>query len=126
MSPRPRCAPPPPRCSNPRRGRVAAWAAGMLQVKPIVRFTAGDIKLVARTRTRPRALARMGSLFAELAGGRPVHLAVHHADALADAEALRDQAEGSANVVEAFVTEFTQVMGVHTGPGLVGMAWWCE
>ena len=33
--------------------RVAAWAAGMLQVKPIVRFTAGDIKLVARTRTRP-------------------------------------------------------------------------
>jgi DegV family protein with EDD domain len=106
--------------------RVAAWAAGMLQVKPIVRFTAGDIKLVARTRTRPKALNRMGALFTELAGGRPVHLAVHHAGALADAEELRQYAERSANIVEAFVTEFTQVMGVHTGPGLVGMAWWCE
>jgi DegV family protein with EDD domain len=106
--------------------RVAAWFAGMLQVKPIVRFTAGDIKLVARTRTRPRALERMGTLFAELASGRPAHLAVHHADALADAEALREQAERSANIVEAHVTEFTQVMGVHTGPGLVGMAWWCD
>ena len=32
--------------------RVAAWATGMLQVKPIVRFSASGIKLVARTRTR--------------------------------------------------------------------------
>jgi DegV family protein with EDD domain len=106
--------------------RVAAWAAGMLQVKPIVRFTAGDIKLVARTRTRPKALTRMGSLFAELAAGRPVHLAVHHADALADAEALVETARTRTDIVEAHVTEFTQVMGVHTGPGLVGMAWWCD
>jgi DegV family protein with EDD domain len=106
--------------------RIAAWAAGMLQVKPIVRFTAGDIKLVARTRTRPHALERMGTLFTELTGGRPVHLAVHHADAIGDAEALVAEARTRTNVVEAHVTEFTQVMGVHTGPGLVGMAWWCE
>jgi DegV family protein with EDD domain len=106
--------------------RVAAWAAGVLQVKPIVRFSASDIKLVARTRTRTRALERMAALLADMTAGRPVHLAVHHANAPADAAYLRDQAERRLNLVETYVTEFTQVMGVHTGPGLVGLAWWTE
>ncbi|MBI2724191.1 MAG: DegV family protein [Chloroflexi bacterium] len=106
--------------------RVAAWAAGMLQVKPIVRFSAADIKLVARTRTRARALAQMAALVAKAAGGRRTHIAVHHANAPADAETLLRAAEGEMVLAESYVTEFTQVMGVHTGPGLAGIAWWCE
>ncbi len=106
--------------------RVAAWAAGMLQVKPIVRFSASDIKLVARARTRTRALARMTDLLAEAAAGRRIHLAVHHAHAPEDAAALLAAAERRIDLAEAYVTEFTQVMGVHTGPGLVGFAWWAE
>jgi DegV family protein with EDD domain len=112
-----------------RSGRVpraAAWAAGMLQVKPIVRFSASDIKLVARTRTRARALDRMLGLLAQQTAGRPTHLAVHHANAPADAERLLAAARPRLTIVESCVTEFTQVMGVHTGPGLVALAWWCE
>jgi DegV family protein with EDD domain len=106
--------------------RVAAWAAGMLQVKPIVRFSASDIRLVARTRTRLRALDRMIELLAEMAAGRRLHLAVHHANAAADARYLLEGAERRLDLAETFLTEFTQVMGVHTGPGLVGLAWWAE
>ncbi len=106
--------------------RVAAWAAGMLHVKPIVRFSASDIKLVTRTRTRGRALERMVELLARHADGRPTHLAVHHANAHADAARLLSEAERRIDLAETYVTEFTQVMGVHTGPGLVGFAWWCE
>ncbi len=106
--------------------RVAAWAAGMLQVKPIVRFSASDIKLVARARTRPRALSRMAELLVVECGRRRVHIAVHHAHALADAEALLAAAATRLDIVESYVTEFTQVMGAHTGPGLVGAAYWLE
>jgi len=106
--------------------RVAAWAAGMLQVKPIVRFSASDIKLVARTRTRRRALDQMVELLAGTTDGRRTHLAVHHAHAPADAAYLLRGAEARVDLAESFVTEFTQVMGVHTGPGLVGFAWWSE
>ncbi|HEY8173592.1 MAG TPA: DegV family protein [Dehalococcoidia bacterium] len=106
--------------------RVAAWAAGMLQVKPIVRFSASDIKLVARTRTRPRAIERLAELTAAATGARGVHLAVHHANAPDDAAELRRQLEDRLNVVESYVTEFTQVMAVHTGPGLTGVAFWCD
>lgn len=106
--------------------RVAAWAAGMLQVKPVVRFSAEGIRLVARTRTRPRALAQIAEMVVRAIGDRPAHLAVHHANAPDDAAFLREAIERRTNVVEAYTTEFTQVMGVHTGPGLVAAAWWCE
>lgn len=106
--------------------RVAAWAAGMLQVKPLVRFTASDIKLVGRTRTRRRALNQMIDVFAKDVQTRPAHIAIHHANAPDDATFVRDGVCERANVVESHVTEFTQVMGAHTGPGLVGIAWWAE
>jgi DegV family protein with EDD domain len=106
--------------------RVAAWAAGIIQLKPIVRFSVGGIKLVARTRTRPRALDRMSDLLAADTAGRPTHLAIHHANAPADAARLLASAQNRINIAESFTTEFTQVMGVHTGPGLVALAWWCE
>jgi DegV family protein with EDD domain len=106
--------------------RVVAWGAGMIQLKPIVRFVASDIRLVARTRTRARALDRMVELLAEAAAGRPMHLAVHHANAPADAQRLLDETSRRVTLTEGYVTEFTQVMAVHTGPGLTGAAWWCE
>lgn len=112
-----------------RSGRVpraAAWAAGIVQVKPIVRFSATQIRLVARTRTRRRALDRLAELATAEAAGRPTHLAVHHAGARADAEVLLDRLRASMRIEEAFVTEFTQVMGAHTGPGLTGVAFWTE
>ncbi len=28
--------------------------------------------------------------------------------------------------IELFITEFTPVMGVHTGPGVIGAAFYCE
>jgi len=106
--------------------RVAAWAAGMLQVKPIVRFGASGVHLVARTRTRARALDRMVQELERATQGRRVHLAVHHAHAPEDAADLLARAEARLTLEEAYVTEFTQVMGAHTGPGLVGYAFWME
>jgi DegV family protein with EDD domain len=106
--------------------RVAAWAAGMLQLKPIVQFSAAGIKLAARARTRQRALGRMLDLLADRTAGRPLHLAVHHANAPEDAGHLLAAAQQRLPIVESHTTEFTQVMGVHTGPGLVAFAWYCD
>jgi DegV family protein with EDD domain len=112
-----------------RSGRVpraAAWAAGLLDVKPIVRFDDTDVRLVARTRSRARAIERLAALVAGTAAGRPAHVAVHHAGAEEDGQALLAAIERSVRLEESYLTEFTQVMGVHTGPGLVGAALWVE
>jgi DegV family protein with EDD domain len=106
--------------------RVAAWAAGMLRVKPTVRFNAEGIRLVARTRTRTRAMDEILRQVVSHAGGGRVHLAVHHANSPDDAAELIRRLREALHVSEAYLTEFTQVMGVHTGPGLLGAAFWTE
>ena len=106
--------------------RVAAWAAGIVQLNPIVRFSADGIKLIARTRTRQRALDRMAQIVIATAGARATHLAVHHANAETDGRYLLDRIASHVDLAESHITEFTQVMGVHTGPGLTGVAMWSE
>jgi DegV family protein with EDD domain len=106
--------------------RVAAWAAGMLGVRPIVRFGAGDIRLAGRAHSRARALRALADQFVAAVGGRETHLAVHHANAPGDAHELLERIGARVPLAEAHVSEFTQVMGVHTGPGLAGLAFWTE
>jgi fatty acid-binding protein DegV len=71
-------------------------------------------------------LAALAETFGGLTRGRDAHVAIHHANAPADAERLASEARTRTRISELYVTEFTQVMGVHTGPVLGGLAWWCE
>jgi DegV family protein with EDD domain len=112
-----------------RSGRVTklqAYAATMLDIKPVFAFRGGDTFPVARSRTRRRALARIADESLKEIGEQRVHVAVVHAAAEEDARNLLDQIEASADVVESVVTEVTPVVGVHTGPGLVGIAFFSE
>jgi fatty acid-binding protein DegV len=58
------------------------------------------------------------------AKGQPLHVAVMHADALDKAADLRNRIAAQFDCAELFITEFTPVMGVHTGPGLLGVAFY--
>ena len=56
--------------------------------------------------------------------GQPLHVAVIHADALNRAKELMGEILSRFDCAELFITEFTPVMGVHTGPGVVGVAFY--
>jgi predicted kinase len=55
-----------------------------------------------------------------------MHVAVMHANAPEAAEALADRVRNELAPAELLVTEFTPVMGVHTGPGFFGLAFYAE
>jgi len=61
----------------------------------------------------------------KIVAGQPLHVAVMHADALDEALVLRDQISSRFDCTELLITEFTPVMGVHIGPGLIGVAFYC-
>ena len=104
--------------------RAAAWASTLLQVKPILEFSHGSVRLVTRARAHRRAQERLFALLEERAAGSDsFHLCVHHADAPEEALALAEQARSVLNPVELYVSEFTRVMTAHTGPGLVGFSY---
>jgi fatty acid-binding protein DegV len=96
----------------------------MLDIKPVFEFRDGEAVPVARTRTRRRALAQIEGDTIRDAGARPLHLAVIHAAAEDEACELLARIAASAQVVEHLVTEVTPVIGAHTGPGLVGTAFY--
>lgn len=112
-----------------RSGRVTklqSYAATMLSIEPVFSFRDGEAAPVARPRTRRRALDRVVEETVAGAGGRPLHLAALHASARAEAGAVADLVAARTDVVERMIVEVTPVIGAHTGPGLVGTAFYCE
>ena len=113
-----------------KSGRVpqaAAMVNHILNIKPIFSLNHADAHTVGLPRTMKSAINRMLKMMKPLAKkGRPLHVAVMHADALEEAEEFKKKIEGQFECREIFVTEFTPVMGVHTGPGLIGVAFYGE
>jgi DegV family protein with EDD domain len=113
-----------------KSGRVpqaAALVNSLLQIKPVFTLNHADARTVALPRTITSAMKRMLKLMEQkVVKGQPLHVAVMHADALDKAIALRDRIASQFNCTELFITEFTPVMGVHTGPGLLGVAFYGE
>lgn len=106
--------------------RVAVWATSLLDVKPVMEWYHGKVGVVARPRSRRKATERIfAELERELAGHRS-HVVVMHAGAADDAEDLRSRIQVAFEPVELYVTPFAAFMAAHTGPGLVGAAYWAE
>ena len=106
---------------------VAHAATSLLQIKPLFELSRGQVRNTARPRTSSRATERMLDLMrGRVPTGRPVHATVMHSDAGEAAEQLKRRIESEFPCEELFVSEFSPVMGTHTGPGLLGIAFWSE
>ncbi len=103
-----------------RIGAAAAFLGSMLQMKPIVGIPPGHGSVigVARPRTWKNAIEQMLELMGEEVGERPVHAAIGHGAREEEAHALAEALRQRFDVQELYITYFTPVMGVHTGPVL--------
>ena len=109
-----------------RIGGAAALVGTLLQIKPVLYLDDGQVDVLCKPRTRPRALRLLLQRIADQVGDRPLHAAVFHADAPQEAEDLCQRVAERFDCVELYVTEFTPVMGAHTGPGLLGVCFYPE
>ncbi|HXY91119.1 MAG TPA: DegV family protein [Acidimicrobiia bacterium] len=115
-----------------RSGRVpgiAGRAGRALGINPLFELRDGRAKPLRPAIGSEAAVDRMLGRFrrSRVPGGR-AHVSALHALAPDGAAALlrRVEDETGADLAEAFVSEFGPVMVVHTGPGLLGLAWWWE
>ncbi|HEY92736.1 MAG TPA: DegV family protein [Dehalococcoidia bacterium] len=104
--------------------KAAALAGSLLQIKPIFTVSDGDAYPVTNARTNPGAIKCIIKIMEQKVAKGPLHVAVMHADALDKAEALRNLISSQFDCAELFITEFTPVMGAHTGPGVIGAAFY--
>jgi DegV family protein with EDD domain len=102
--------------------KVAAQIGSALSVKPIITISDGAVRFVSIARTKERGVSRLLQMMREKVGENPVHVAVVHADALEEAQRLKQRVASEFNCIELWFSEFSPLMGYATGPGLVGLA----
>lgn len=109
-----------------RIGGAATLLGTVLQIKPVLYLAKGHVGVFAKPRTKRRAAEIMLQRMAELVGRGRVHVAIMHSDVLDEAQELRRQVLSRFDCVELHITEFTPVMGAHTGAGLLGLVFYAE
>jgi DegV family protein with EDD domain len=113
-----------------RSGRVpgiAGRAGRGLGLNPLFEFRRGHPRPLRPALSRQAALDRMAAaLLGSRVTGARLHVAAMHAGAPGPAERLLEQVRAEVDPATAFVGSFSPVMVVHTGPGLVGLAWWWD
>ena len=114
------------RLENLRRsGRISATAFRLgtaLALKPLLRIDGGKLVLAQRIRTTSKAIVAMVEQVLDVVGERRAALAVHHVDnPAAAAEVAATLAGALPGCGPAIVTDLGPVLGVHLGPGAVGV-----
>lgn len=109
-----------------RIGGAAAFMGTVLNLKPILELREGRIEAAEKVRTQAKAVDRMLDLFEKAVGSRgaPIRIAALHADTPNEAATLLQRARerfGISDVSETIVGRISPVLGVHTGPGALGI-----
>lgn len=106
-----------------RIGRVQALAGSLLNLKPVIHVNRADGKYdtVGRARGFKRAIEDLAHHLTTLYPKEtPVWVSVMHGQAEAQAQALAKLLQEGLNVAKIEILRVSPVLGVHTGPGIVG------
>ncbi len=112
-----------------RGGRVnnIVGLAGRLGVRPLFELSGGKIhRLRPAFSTRGGRRRLLGEWHRSRVPGARAHVIALHAMAEDGARWLLDAVCRECDPATALVSEFGAGMVVHTGPGLIGLAWWWE
>ncbi len=108
-----------------RIGRVQALASSILNIKPIINVSKSDGKYntVGKSRTMSRAINDLTEHLVSLYGGKePLWVSVMHGHFEEKARLLAESLQRTLPVEKLEVLRISPVLGVHTGPGIVGAA----
>lgn len=104
-----------------RIGAVAAAAAGLLDLKPIISMKDGVFYSPGRVRGWKHALDAIYDLARQAVEAGANRIAVMHGDALAEAQALLERVKNLPGVAAPVLGRIGTTIGVHGGPGTVGV-----
>jgi DegV family protein with EDD domain len=103
-----------------RIGRAQAFLGGLLHLKPILTVKDGEAFPVTRVRSHHKAMDELASLCTK---HQPIsEVAVLHTTTPDDAAALAERAQAALPGVPVHLGRFGPVLGVHGGPGMLGIA----
>lgn len=106
-----------------RIGKVSALLGSVLKIKPVIRVDNGIYVPLDRVRNQGQAIQKLiEHMVRILDGNLPRHVAVAHGAAPNEACTLVDCLEKKLGIKPSLFRETGPVIGVHTGPGALGLA----
>ena len=106
-----------------RIGRVKAMAGALLNLKPVIRVDSdGKYSTVTTGRTIGKSINAIAEHLHNRYAHTPVWVTVLHGRFAEKAEMLANELKARLNVARFEVNRISPVLGVHTGPGIVGAA----
>lgn len=106
-----------------RIGKVSALLGSILSIKPVIRVDNGIYVPIDKVRNQNQAIKSMvNHMMKTLGQSKPRYIAIAHGAAEEPALKLREAVEQVTGIKATYVKEVGPVIGVHTGPGTLGLA----
>jgi DegV family protein with EDD domain len=106
-----------------RIGRVKAMAGALLNLKPVIRVDEdGKYSTVTTGRTLTKSINAITEYLLQKNSRTPVWVTVLHGRFAEKADVLANELKAKLNVAKFEIIRISPVLGVHTGPGIVGAA----
>lgn len=109
--------------------KARPWADSKVSNTAILKLdssTEGKTTPLARCKTKGEALNKLFDLVRSQHPGSRLHVAINHADALAEAEQLKEKALSQFQCEEVFISNIGPLVTIHTGLGTRVFSWWAE
>ncbi|NLY53906.1 MAG: DegV family protein [Firmicutes bacterium] len=109
-----------------RSGRVnlaQALLGGLLNIKVILSIENGEVLPHDKVRSWQGAVTRMVDAVQAAAAAEPLAVAVHHTDAPQAAADFYAKLHSRVEIARGYITELSAALGVHGGPGMLGVVY---
>lgn len=105
-----------------RIGAVAAMLGQFLHLKPIISVNQeGKYFTYAKARGRQKSIEKLAEIVEKAVQSGPIKLAVMHGGAREEFQRLLEKLQHLPNIKELIASDISPALGVHTGPGLLGV-----
>jgi len=109
-----------------RINRLAAWASALLNVKPLVGLSQGKAHPLSLVRSSSQGIKGIIKIMRESVNvAEPLHVAVMEVEKPREAQELVNMIKEQFQPSEFYLVQFTPVMQIVAGSGILGVAFYC-
>lgn len=110
-----------------RIGQVAGMLGQFLHLKPVISVDdQGKYYTYAKTKGRKKSIEKLIDIVEEAIKDKPIKLAIMHGGAKEEFDRMVERLKNLPNITELICSDISPTLGVHTGPGLLGVSFFEE
>ena len=107
-----------------RIGSAAALLGSLLQIKPILTVEDGKTTVFTKVRTKNKAIDKIVNTVLEQNLKSPIKgIIVHHINCQSEGQELADRLKNSLGLENVKIQSIGPIIGLHVGPGSIGVAY---